>query len=216
MRDFLAGVGGLRIAVKSESRRGGRKTILFALVALSATQASADDNNVQGAMGSGMETCGKFAQRYGQNTVVEEIYFQWAQGFMTAINAVASGWSLQYCLIVLIWSRVGYEFKSLAVLLSAMKPARRSDGFASSPQSSPIPSEGIKWDTSSIPIMRMTNREVCDWFGHKLATQTDPAISQCVFSLHIPLFVTVRQFSPHSSSFRLWRCFSQCRNFFCP
>ena len=34
-----------------------------------------------------MEPCGKFAQRYAQNTVVEEIYFQWAQGFMTALNA---------------------------------------------------------------------------------------------------------------------------------
>jgi hypothetical protein len=63
-----------------------RYLALIIFVALSATQTRADDSITQVAMGSGMETCGKFAQRYAQNTVVEEIYFQWAQGFMTGMN----------------------------------------------------------------------------------------------------------------------------------
>jgi len=63
-----------------------RYLVLIILVALSATQTRADDNNARAGMGSGMNTCGGFAQMYAQNTVVEEIYFQWAQGYMTGLN----------------------------------------------------------------------------------------------------------------------------------
>jgi hypothetical protein len=67
-----------------------RYLALIIFVALSATQGRADDNNVRAAVGSGMSTCGQFAQKYAQHTVVEEIFFQWAQGYMTAINAAAA------------------------------------------------------------------------------------------------------------------------------
>ena len=59
---------------------------MIIFVALSATQTRADDDNARVAMVSGMETCGKFARSYAQSTVVEEIYFQWAQGFITGMN----------------------------------------------------------------------------------------------------------------------------------
>jgi hypothetical protein len=63
-----------------------RYLALIIFVALSATQTHADDNSAKAAMGSGMATCDTFAQMYAKNTVVEEIYFQWAQGFMTGMN----------------------------------------------------------------------------------------------------------------------------------
>ncbi|MGC2078532.1 MAG: hypothetical protein WA728_21375, partial [Xanthobacteraceae bacterium] len=67
-----------------------RYLALIIFVALSATQTRADDNNAQGAIGSGMSTCAQFAQRYAQRTVVEELFFQWAQGYMTGINAATA------------------------------------------------------------------------------------------------------------------------------
>jgi hypothetical protein len=65
------------------------KQILFVLglVVFSATQAYADDDAAhQGGMGAGMSTCGAFGQLYARSTTIEEVYFQWAQGFMTGMN----------------------------------------------------------------------------------------------------------------------------------
>src|SRR5271155_4780470 len=61
---------------------------ILAIGVLAADSASAADETAA-VMGYGVATCAQFAQDYQINTAVENSYFNWAQGFMSALNLAA-------------------------------------------------------------------------------------------------------------------------------
>ena len=66
---------------------------LFAL----ATQAMAADQPSGFAKGLGISTCGHFAHLYSLNPEATEVaYFDWAEGYMTALNGTASEGPLSF------------------------------------------------------------------------------------------------------------------------
>ena len=45
-------------------------------------------NDTAATMGYGVTTCAQFAQYYQTNVVVEQEYFNWAQGYMSGVNTL--------------------------------------------------------------------------------------------------------------------------------
>ena len=69
--------------------------LLFCIGHTSAT-CWADDRNYV-VMGVGAHTCGQFATEYAKNPVKFEFtYFDWAQGFMSGLNAASDAYSGTY------------------------------------------------------------------------------------------------------------------------
>jgi len=64
-----------------------RLFLLVAFFASGTVQAKAQDHTLNGV---GATTCAQFASKYGQNpSVIEAVYFSWAQGYMSGLNVGA-------------------------------------------------------------------------------------------------------------------------------
>jgi hypothetical protein len=63
---------------------------IIAALAMVLAASVANAQHYKGALtaGTGSLTCGKFAQDYAHNTRIEDIYFNWAQGFMSGVNVM--------------------------------------------------------------------------------------------------------------------------------
>ena len=65
-----------------------RSLVIFALLLPSTVMAG--ENNPTFGMGGGISTCASFAQDYASSPkAVENDYYEWAEGFMTAMNEAA-------------------------------------------------------------------------------------------------------------------------------
>ena len=63
---------------------------LMVLVSVTANPSTAAESG-GGGYGIGMQTCGQFAEAYvAHPDVTENLYFTWAQGFMTGLNFMAT------------------------------------------------------------------------------------------------------------------------------
>jgi hypothetical protein len=75
---------------KTAMPRGRRNGWIFSFLAVIAVTADFQNANAEG-YGVGIHSCAEFAKLYASNpSMAEDIYFTWAQGFMSGLNMASA------------------------------------------------------------------------------------------------------------------------------